>query len=227
MGNYELEKQGSSQHDLNENILSVYKYTEDYDTGIISAFSSNKSNKLNLLRTRKLLNNLLAYGRYGVIPMYGVYQDTLKSEISFWVFDLENSGKLKEDLRHVATKLNQTHIAYTAKGEQIYFLRPVTGKADQGPAFYSLSGLEKDARSISNISQKLIASNYHQWEMIDPRQLLTSTNIIISKMAQMSRSAYENLYADWGEIANEELHGEFETMIHPLYYQGEINEPNI
>ena len=112
---------------LNESSLSrVWKHNEEHDCGAITAFrvgpgdgtgEEKYSRKQNLQRNKSLAAKLKSFG-FGVTVLHGTYPEggKTKREISFFVVDLEDSGKLKKVLRKLGKMFEQDSILFMPKG---------------------------------------------------------------------------------------------------------------
>jgi hypothetical protein len=104
----------------------VWSYMEKYETGIITAFryaedcgnGKKYSRHENKQRNRSLLAKLRNMG-YGVTAVQGTWINNagLKSaETSYFVVDIENIGKLKNNLIELGTEFDQDAILWIPKG---------------------------------------------------------------------------------------------------------------
>jgi len=116
------------KHYLKESSLSrIWKHNKEHDCGALSAFRSNYSRKENEQRNKSLLAKLKSKG-YGVTKLNGIYPEGGKEgkENSFFVVDLNDSGKLFDDLKKLGEHFDQDSILFIPKnsisGENKAFL---------------------------------------------------------------------------------------------------------
>lgn len=102
----------------------IYKYTQEHDTGTISAFRLDYSRKENLTRS-SILGGLLRKRGYTTIQVQGIYQygdnGSIGKESSFFVVDRYDNGKLLKTLLELGVKFEQESISY-ADREQDFAL---------------------------------------------------------------------------------------------------------
>lgn len=97
----------------------IYKYTQEHDTGTISAFRPEYSRQENLTRS-SILAGLLRKRGYTTIQVQGIYQYEYGStgkESSFFVVDRHDSGKLFKSLLELGSKFEQESISYADMGQ--------------------------------------------------------------------------------------------------------------
>ena len=113
------------QH-INESSLSrIWKHNKEHDAGALTAFrkgpecGSGKlySKKENAQRNKSLLAKLKSKG-YGVTKLHGSYPEGGKTakEISYFVVDLDDTGKLEKDLKAFGQEFEQDSILFIPKG---------------------------------------------------------------------------------------------------------------
>jgi len=113
------------QH-INESSLSrIWKHNKEHDAGALTAFrkgpecGSGKlySKKENAQRNKSLLAKLKSKG-YGVTKLHGSYPEGGKTtkEVSYFVVDLGDTGKLEKDLRKFGQEFEQDSILFIPKG---------------------------------------------------------------------------------------------------------------
>jgi len=111
---------------LNESSLSrIWKHNKEHDCGALTAFrkgpecGSGKeyTNKENAQRNKSLLAKLKMKG-YGVTKLHGSYPEGGKTakEISYFVVDLSDTGKLEKDLKSFGQEFEQDSILFVPKG---------------------------------------------------------------------------------------------------------------
>ncbi len=111
---------------LNEASLSrLWRHSEAHDCGCLTAFRVGPdcgkgepyTKKENKQRNKSLLAKLKARG-YGVTKLLGKYPEGGKSvtEASWFVVDLQDTGKLEADLRGFGEEFDQDSILYIPKG---------------------------------------------------------------------------------------------------------------
>ena len=111
---------------LNESSLSrLWKHNEEHDSGALTAFRKGPecggdekyTKKENTQRNKSLLAKLKTKG-YGVTKLHGSYPEGGKTtkEISYFVVDLEDTGKLEKDLRKLGQEFEQDSILFIPKG---------------------------------------------------------------------------------------------------------------
>ena len=112
---------------LNESSLSrLWKHNEEHDAGALTAFRKGPgsgesgetySKKENAQRNKSLLAKLKTKG-YGVTKLHGTYPEGGKTtkEISYFVVDLKDTGKLEKDLRKLGQEFEQDSILFIPKG---------------------------------------------------------------------------------------------------------------
>ena len=111
---------------LTESSLSrIWKHNEEHDAGALTAFRKGPdcgtdkpySKKENAQRNKSLLAKLKTKG-YGVTKLHGSYPEGGKTtkEISYFVVDLSDSGKLEKDLRKLGQEFEQDSILFIPKG---------------------------------------------------------------------------------------------------------------
>jgi len=111
---------------LNESSLSrVWKHNEEHDCGALTAFRKGPdcgegepyTKKENSQRNKSLLAKLKSVG-YGVTKLHGTYPEggETAKEISYFVVDLQDTGKLEKDLRKFGKDFDQDSILYIPKG---------------------------------------------------------------------------------------------------------------
>lgn len=108
---------------LQESGLSrVLHHMENHDVGTISASRSVYNSSENKKRSSSLKAKLLSKG-YGVTEVDGVYVEDYGTseaievkEISFFVVDLKDKGKLKKDLQELGEEFDQDSILFIPKG---------------------------------------------------------------------------------------------------------------
>ena len=111
---------------INESSLSrLWKHNEEHDAGALTAFRKGSdcgegetyTKKENKQRNKSLLAKLKAKG-YGVTKLLGTYPEGGKTtkEISYFVVDLEDTGKLEKDLRKFGKAFEQDSILSIPKG---------------------------------------------------------------------------------------------------------------
>jgi len=116
---------------LNESSLSrIFKHMSEHDTGTITAFRDKKdcnnpsvenntySKKENMQRNKSLFYKLQKLG-YGVTSVKGSYIENYKSkdakevgENVFFVVDLKDTGKLKDNLKKLGEEFDQDSILF-------------------------------------------------------------------------------------------------------------------
>jgi len=113
------------QH-INESSLSrIWKHNKEHDAGALTAFRKGPecgggklySKKENAQRNKSLLAKLKSKG-YGVTKLHGSYPEGGKTakEISYFVVDLDDTGKLEKDLRKFGQEFEQDSILFIPKG---------------------------------------------------------------------------------------------------------------
>ena len=111
---------------LNEASLSrLWRHSEAHDCGCLTAFRVGPdcgkgepyTKKENKQRNKSLLAKLKSRG-YGVTKLLGKYPEGGKSvtEASWFVVDLQDTGKLEADLRGFGEEFDQDSILYIPKG---------------------------------------------------------------------------------------------------------------
>ena len=111
---------------INESSLSrIWKHNKEHDAGALTAFRKGSecgggeeyTKKQNKQRNRSLLAKLKTKG-YGVTKLHGSYPEGGKTtkEISYFVVDLSDSGKLEKDLRSLGQEFEQDSILFIPKG---------------------------------------------------------------------------------------------------------------
>lgn len=119
------------KHQLNESSLSrIQRMYFQHDTGTITAFRGfhdcGDGEKIALKENKKrnsiLKSKLLSRG-YGITRVKGAWMENggiEKGEVSFFVVDLKDTGKLKKDLIELGKQFDQDAITY-AKAEGDYY----------------------------------------------------------------------------------------------------------
>jgi len=111
---------------LKESSLSriVSKFT-NHDTGTITANRSEFTNKENKARNFSLKQKLLHLG-YGITEVEGGYIENFKTpdavavgEYTFFIEDLKDKGKLKQDLIELGENFDQDSIMYIPKVDSL------------------------------------------------------------------------------------------------------------
>jgi hypothetical protein len=113
------------QH-INESSLSrIWKHNKEHDAGALTAFRKGPecgggeeyTKKQNAQRNKSLLAKLKSKG-YGVTKLHGSYPEGGKTakEISYFVVDLDDTGKLEKDLRKFGQEFEQDSILFIPKG---------------------------------------------------------------------------------------------------------------
>lgn len=117
----------SIKQKLNESGLSrLWRHNEEHDTGALTAFRKGPAcgdtdkrytNKENAQRNKSLLAKLKTKG-YGVTKLHGTYPEGGKTakEISYFVVDLSDAGKLEKDLLQLGQEFEQDSILFIPKG---------------------------------------------------------------------------------------------------------------
>lgn len=103
---------------LTESSLSrVYSHNKDHDCGALSAFRRQYSKDENVKRNRMLKAKLTTKG-YGVTAVKGKYPEggNVKTEESFWVVDLQDTGNLEKDLAALGKEFEQDSVLIVPKG---------------------------------------------------------------------------------------------------------------
>lgn len=111
---------------LNESSLSrVYKHNEKHDCGAMTAFRTARacstgepfSNNENKKRNKSLLAKLLSIG-YGITKLSGRYPEAgkMSKELSFFIVDINDTGKLLNDLKKLGNMFEQDSILFIPKG---------------------------------------------------------------------------------------------------------------
>ena len=111
---------------LNESSLSrIWKHNEEHDAGALTAFRKGSecgegtaySKSDNAKRNKSLLAKLKTKG-YGVTKLYGSYPEGGKSvkETSYFVVDLNDTGKLEKDLKKLGQEFDQDSILSIPRG---------------------------------------------------------------------------------------------------------------
>jgi len=112
---------------LNESSLSrLWKHNKEHDAGAITAFRKGPGDgetgelytkKENTQRNKSLLAKLKTKG-YGVTKLHGSYPEGGKTtkEISYFVVDLNDTGKLEKDLRKLGQNFEQDSVLFVPKG---------------------------------------------------------------------------------------------------------------
>ena len=134
---------------LSESSLSrIFKHYKEHDSGTISAFryaedcGDGKTYSLeeNRNRNAKLKSTLLAKG-YGVTKIKGVYIENYGSdkavevqEESFVVVDINDTGKLEQDLKALGKYFEQDSITFSEKEGEYYIIG--TGKCSTSYPVY-------------------------------------------------------------------------------------------
>lgn len=114
-----------AERELNESSLSrLWRHNEKHDAGAITAFLDKKedgtpySKKENAARNKSLLAKLMSKG-YSVTKLGGRYQyddGTIAKERSFFVVDMEDTGKLADDLMRLGKEFGQESVLVAPKG---------------------------------------------------------------------------------------------------------------
>ena len=110
---------------LNESGLSrLYSLSRQHDYGIISACRQQHPYKLKRRNTEDLLNKLRSAG-YGVTHVNGSYIENYGSpdqvevkEPSYFVVDLQDRGRLRQDLFRLGEFYDQDSIIFGEAGQQ-------------------------------------------------------------------------------------------------------------
>ena len=111
---------------INESSLSrLWKHNKEHDAGALTAFRKGPecgdgeeyTKKQNAQRNKSLLAKLKTKG-YGVTKLHGSYPEGGKTtkEISYFVVDLDDTGKLEKDLRKLGQEFEQDSILFIPKG---------------------------------------------------------------------------------------------------------------
>ena len=112
---------------INESSLSrIWKHNKEHDAGALTAFRKGPecggggeryTKKQNAQRNKSLLAKLKTKG-YGVTKLHGSYPEGGKTakEISYFVVDLDDTGKLEKDLRKLGQEFEQDSILFIPKG---------------------------------------------------------------------------------------------------------------
>jgi hypothetical protein len=111
---------------INESSLSrLWRHNEEHDCGALTAFRVGRNcgegesytKKENNQRNKSLLAKLKSKG-YGVTKLLGKYPEGGKSvtETSWFVVDLNDTGKLEADLKRLGEEFEQDSILYIPKG---------------------------------------------------------------------------------------------------------------
>lgn len=97
----------------------IYQYTQEHDTGTISAFRPEYSRQENLTRS-SILAGLLRKEGYTTIQVQGIYQyedGSTGKESSFFVVDRHDRGNLFKSLLELGSKFEQESISYADRGQ--------------------------------------------------------------------------------------------------------------
>ena len=111
---------------INESSLSrLWEHNKEHDAGALTAFRKGPecgggklySKKENAQRNKSLLAKLKSKG-YGVTKLHGSYPEGGKTakEISYFVVDLGDTGKLEKDLKVFGQEFEQDSILFIPKG---------------------------------------------------------------------------------------------------------------
>ncbi|WP_419654271.1 hypothetical protein [Campylobacter lanienae] len=126
---------------------------QEHDSGTISAYRSENTKTKNQENNKKLKNYLLANG-YAVTQIQGTYEATTPSgdqktvkEMSFIVIDINDTGKLKQDLINAGKKFNQEAITFSTKSGDYYLIMCDESEIKLGSPMFG-----KDGKIISKIS---------------------------------------------------------------------------
>ncbi|WP_419654372.1 hypothetical protein [Campylobacter lanienae] len=137
----------------------LYKHYTEHDSGTISAYRSENTKTKNQENNKKLKNYLLANG-YAVTQIQGTYEATTPSgdqktvkEMSFIVIDINDTGKLKQDLINAGKKFNQEAITFSTKSGDYYLIMCDESEIKLGSPMFG-----KDGKIISKISGSLLFS---------------------------------------------------------------------
>ena len=114
------------QQNLQESGLSrLWRHNEEHDCGAMTAFRVGAdcgegkayTNKENKQRNKSLLAKLKSKG-YGITKLLGKYPEGGKSvtESSWFVVDLNDSGKLEADMKRLGEEFDQDSILFIPKG---------------------------------------------------------------------------------------------------------------
>ncbi len=124
-----LKKDENGKHYLSGSSLSrVWRHNENHDCGALTAFRKTTgcgdsdddvvyTKEDNMKRNKQLKAELANLG-YGVTALKGKYPEggVVGKEISFWVVDLKDTGKLEKDLMRLGSKFEQDSVLYVPKG---------------------------------------------------------------------------------------------------------------
>ena len=124
-----------SNHDTGA--ITAFRYAEDCGEGEILTMKEKRS------RNGVLKSKLLKRG-YGVTKIKGSWfenGDIEKGEMSWFVVDLKDSGKLKRDLVELGEFFEQDSIAYATNGNAYYMIS--TNKCENSSPGFGRIGVEK------------------------------------------------------------------------------------
>lgn len=105
----------------------IWRHNLEHDCGAITAFrkysdcdgseGQEYSKKDNLKRNKSLSAKLISLG-YGITKLHGKYPEggEVGKEVSFFVVDLKDKGRLEKDLRKLGKEFNQDSILFVPKG---------------------------------------------------------------------------------------------------------------
>jgi hypothetical protein len=127
---------------INESSLSkIWRKYQECDSGTISACRDENTPAQNSARTAKLKAALMGMG-YSVTKINGVYIEnygTSKAkkvrEVSFIVFDQNQTGALEQALRHLGAIYNQDSITYNSVKENAYYLIGTSRRPSSYPGY--------------------------------------------------------------------------------------------
>lgn len=121
-----------------------------YDCGIITAFRNKYTHEENMDRNRKLIPYFLSWG-YGVTSVFGSYiedyntpnQKKEQKEVSYFVTDIHDKGKLEKALMVLAKKFDQDSILFLPKNDNRVYLLGTSSFEGRMPLYKSKTYFDK------------------------------------------------------------------------------------
>jgi hypothetical protein len=169
------------EHFMNESSLSrVWKHTTQHDSGIISAFRYAKdcgkgnvyTRKENMNRNSILKAKLLVKG-YNITPIKGVYIENYGSddeinvnENSFLIIDVDDKGKLREDLIKFGKMFEQDSITFS-KSNGEYFLIGTNKCHKSHPGYGIIKKLGKTIYGSKGVFHSKVSGRPFVFECVD------------------------------------------------------------
>lgn len=127
---------------LNEKSLNriINKWPSEHDCGSISAFLGSRSRKENMAKDKEMREFLEKKG-YKLTRVQGSWDGG--GELSYFVVDLQDSGRLRNDLSRIGHKMGQESVLFAYKGEKPFFIKTTRGEDGQaGSITPNATGIE-------------------------------------------------------------------------------------